>query len=440
MSKVSSWSTTPGSNNSASPDGWPEGQSPSSVNDCAREMMAQLASWYTDLKGTITTGGTTTAYTLTTTQAHAALTDIGVFAFQINAANTGAATLAVDGLTAKSMRINGNALASGDLRTNEIVLAVYNPDTDVFDLFKSSSFTDADHTKLDGIEASADVTDTANVTAAGALMDSELTDIAAVKALNQGVATTDTPSFAQVTVDNITVNGAAITSDTGAISFGNENLTTTGTLAAGATTITGNSSVTGTLDVSGDVDVGDGTSAGVALAINGSATGNPILQLEQAGTIKAFLQYADSGDILSLVSDGEVRINPNNSAALILDTSGDATFAGDIDLSSGFLNVGPADTLTISAGVVTATKYYSSVDTESAASTDDLDTINGGSDGDLLIIRATNSGRTVVAKHGTGNLHLDGAADFTMDNSDDRLYLMSNGTNWIEISRSNNAT
>ena len=31
-------------------------------------------------------------------------------------------------------------------------------------------FTDADHTKLNGIEASADVTDTANVTSAGALM------------------------------------------------------------------------------------------------------------------------------------------------------------------------------------------------------------------------------------------------------------------------------
>ena len=43
------------------------------------------------------------------------------------------------------------------------------------------NFTTADHSKLDGIEASADVTDTTNVTAAGALMDSELTDLAGVK-------------------------------------------------------------------------------------------------------------------------------------------------------------------------------------------------------------------------------------------------------------------
>ena len=43
------------------------------------------------------------------------------------------------------------------------------------------NFTTADHSKLDGIEASADVTDTANVTSAGALMDSEVTDLAGVK-------------------------------------------------------------------------------------------------------------------------------------------------------------------------------------------------------------------------------------------------------------------
>ena len=43
------------------------------------------------------------------------------------------------------------------------------------------NFTTADHSKLDGIEASADVTDTTNVTSAGALMDSELASIADVQ-------------------------------------------------------------------------------------------------------------------------------------------------------------------------------------------------------------------------------------------------------------------
>jgi len=46
------------------------------------------------------------------------------------------------------------------------------------------AFANGDKTKLDGIEASADVTDTSNVTAAGALMDSEVTNLAQVKAFN----------------------------------------------------------------------------------------------------------------------------------------------------------------------------------------------------------------------------------------------------------------
>jgi hypothetical protein len=62
----------------------------------------------------------------------------------------------------------------------------------------------ADGTKLDTIETNADVTDATNVTAAGALMDSELTNIAAVKALNQGLATTDEVAF-----DNTSLNAIA---------------------------------------------------------------------------------------------------------------------------------------------------------------------------------------------------------------------------------------
>ena len=49
----------------------------------------------------------------------------------------------------------------------------------------TGTFLTADQTKLDGIEANADVTDATNVTAAGALMDSECTDLAAVKATEE---------------------------------------------------------------------------------------------------------------------------------------------------------------------------------------------------------------------------------------------------------------
>ena len=72
----------------------------------------------------------------------------------------------------------------------------------------SNVFTNADHTKLNAIEASADVTDTANVTAAGALMDSELTSIASVKALNQALATGNSPTFAALTITGAITSAA----------------------------------------------------------------------------------------------------------------------------------------------------------------------------------------------------------------------------------------
>lgn len=45
MADVSTWSTTAASNNSVSPDGFPENMIPSGVNDSARENMAQIATW-----------------------------------------------------------------------------------------------------------------------------------------------------------------------------------------------------------------------------------------------------------------------------------------------------------------------------------------------------------------------------------------------------------
>lgn len=84
----------------------------------------------------------------------------------------------------------------------------------------------SDGTKLDGIEASADVTDTANVTSAGALMDSELTNLAAVKAIDQGLSTTDTVLFEAVHEDYDALSGTTPTID--ADNAGSFALTTSG--------------------------------------------------------------------------------------------------------------------------------------------------------------------------------------------------------------------
>ena len=103
-------------------------------------------------------------------------------------------------------KLNGiEASATADQTASEIRTLVESA-TD------SNVFTDSDHTKLNGIEASADVTDTTNVTAAGAVMDSELTSEAAVKAINQQLTTTSSPTFASVNI-NGTATTDGVTSD-----------------------------------------------------------------------------------------------------------------------------------------------------------------------------------------------------------------------------------
>lgn len=46
--KIGKWSTNASNNNATPPDGWPEGQAPSTVNDCAREMMAGIKTLIND--------------------------------------------------------------------------------------------------------------------------------------------------------------------------------------------------------------------------------------------------------------------------------------------------------------------------------------------------------------------------------------------------------
>ena len=111
--------------------------------------------------------------------------------------------------------------------------------------------------------------------------------------------------------------------------------------------------------------------------------------------------------------------------------------AGEIKQISGFkTNLGSATELTIAAGVVTCTRSFHTIDTQSDDASDDLDTINGGAHGDILVLHAANSARTVVVKDGTGNIRC--AGDFSLDNAEDTIMLIHDGSNWLEISRSDN--
>lgn len=124
------WSQTAASDATAdSTINWAEGQTPSSVNDSARAMMAATAKYRDDIAGAIVTGGTSTAYTVTSYQVFDSLAHLNgqVIAFFMNVTNGGACTLNVDGLGAKPLRsASGIELPAGTLIQNTPYTAVYN--------------------------------------------------------------------------------------------------------------------------------------------------------------------------------------------------------------------------------------------------------------------------------------------------------------------------
>jgi len=162
MSNLSELDMTAADNNGAPPNGAPEGMLPGKVNDVIREMMSALAKFYQDQRGSLSSTGSSNAYVLTTNQSHAALSDLPILVFDANFENTGSATLNVDTLGAKNIYKAGGLqpLQSGDIKSGQMVVVIYNPTDDHFEMLNNvrpsapkghlyglgmSSDTDADH-------------------------------------------------------------------------------------------------------------------------------------------------------------------------------------------------------------------------------------------------------------------------------------------------------
>lgn len=127
---------------------------------------------------------------------------------------------------------------------------------------------------------------------------------------------------------------------------------------------------------------------------------------------------------------------PKKSSVVVAGTQAYASEVNDVrdDALNLFAEVGTE--LTIATGVVTIVSTYSTfydIDTQSDDATDDLVTINGGEAGEIIIIRAENDARTVVVKHDTGNIVLQGAVDHALCNTIQMLMLRYDGSDWVEI-------
>jgi hypothetical protein len=133
------------SNQSAVPDGWPEGQNPSTVNNCARANVGADKRFWVRTNSVFTTGGASTAYTLTYAQAASAYYDGEEFSFIVNATCGAAPTLNINGLGARQIRkfVVGlfMNLVAGDLAANQQIRVRYNLAATTFDIISGGPTT-----------------------------------------------------------------------------------------------------------------------------------------------------------------------------------------------------------------------------------------------------------------------------------------------------------
>jgi len=274
------------------------------------------------------------------------------------------------------------------------------------------------------------------------LVDSRTTDTFTVNASGRGAQNTIAQSWtAGVNVQLLMTAGGVeqIQDSINNIEDGTTTLTTvTASGAIAGASVTATNALTGASAVIGGGYGSTGatiSSAGVIQA-NGAITTDGALTADSAVIGGG---YGSTGCTISnagaISADGALTIGGASTLTGAVACSDDITVAK-------FLKLTIADA-TISSGAITATTSRMRVDTEAAAATDDLDTINGGEDGALLFLSTANSSRDVVVRHlggGTGNIRLDGAANYTLANTSGRVLLMYNSAQsiWAEISRSTN--
>ena len=250
--------------------------------------------------------------------------------------------------------IGAGVVDSVNGQTGDVVLDA----DDIADAATTNKFTTAaDISKLAGIEASADVTDTTNVTAAGALMDSEVTNLSQVKAFDSSdyaTAAQGTTADAALPKAGGAMTGAITTNST----FDGRDVATDGTKLDG-------------IEASADVtDATNVAAAGAAMLTGATFTGDVIYQVAinaQTGTTYTTV-LADQSKLVTLTNGSAITLTipANSSVAYPVGTkidfaqlgAGQVTFAG-----AGGVTVNATPTLKLRAQYSAASCVKTATDT-----------------------------------------------------------------------------
>lgn len=105
---------------------------------------------------------------------------------------------------------------------------------------------------------------------------------------------------------------------------------------------------------------------------------------------------------------------------------------------AGRVAIGNKTTITIDgAGAVAPTQSFHAVAGAGSAA-DDLDTIAGGVVGTILVLMAADGANTITIRNGNGNILNAGGASIALDNIEDTVMYIFDGSNWLQIAHSDN--
>jgi len=333
MAEIKDLSTTDANNTgTAANAGFPENMAYSDVNNAARALEGMIARHFADSNGTLTTTGSSNAYLLTPNRTVAAYTAGDAYMIKASFTNTGAVTINVSSLGAKSIvKPSGDALAAGEITSGGIYAIIYDgtnfqmAGADDPENLTLTSLTVTGTTALNGNTTIGDAaTDTVTVTAdvASDLIPSAdgTHDLGAVGSEWQDLFIDGTANIDSLVADTADIDAGTID---GTVIGGNSAAAITGT------TVTANTS----LNIAGDGATVTGIKDEDDMASD-SAT-----KLATQQSIKAYVDsqvtaqdldfQADSGGALSVDLDSQTLTLTGGTG---IDTSGsgqDVTFAID---------------------------------------------------------------------------------------------------------------
>src|SRR5262245_1224187 len=110
---------------------WPENMQFAAVNDAGRADEGMLARFFQDFNASIAASGAANAYAVTSNRTISSLANNTMITFTANHTNSGASTLNLNGLGAKTIkRFSGSDVASGDITSGQPVWVIYKSSPD----------------------------------------------------------------------------------------------------------------------------------------------------------------------------------------------------------------------------------------------------------------------------------------------------------------------